>query len=234
MQSRNKLNPFFFILILLLTFCVVKCDKKSTTEPEDRPGPVTDVDGNIYSTVKIGNQWWLKKNLEVTHYRNGDAIPNVTDDSTWANLTTGAYCSYDNDPANAETCGYLYNWYAVNDPRGLAPEGWHVASDSEWVELIDRLGGNEVAGGKLKSTGTTLWEAPNTDATNMSAFSALPGGGRGRSGNFGQMGRQNLFWTSTERSPSSAWGRAMFYNNSGVGRGDSPYRRGQSVRCVRD
>ena len=111
-------------------------------------GTVTDIDGNLYYTVKIGEQWWMLENLRVTHYRNGDAIPNVTDDAEWEGLSTGAYCDYDNDPANVATYGRLYNWYAVGDSRNIAPAGWHVPSDDEWQTLVDYLGGSSVAGGE--------------------------------------------------------------------------------------
>jgi hypothetical protein len=119
------------------------------------PGAVVDIDGNAYHTVTIGNQVWMVENLKVTHYRNGDAIPNVTDGTAWLDLTTGAYCEYDNDVNNVATYGRLYNWYSVNDSRNIAPAGCHVPSDDDWQTLVDYLGGDAVAGGKMKEIGST-------------------------------------------------------------------------------
>ena len=126
----------------------------------------------------------MAENLKVSHYRNGDAIPNVADKAFWASLTSGACCDYDSGTGDAETYGRLYNWYAVNDRRNIAPEGWHVPSDAEWQILIDDLGGDSVAGGKLKEGGTTHWQSPNTGASNETGFSSLPGGFCDRMGFF--------------------------------------------------
>ena len=133
-----------------------------------------DCDGNNYATITIANQVWMAENLRVTHYRNGDAIPNVTDNAAWGALSTGAYCWYNNDQATNEKYGALYNWYTVNDSRGLCPDGWHVPSAAELSTLITYLGGNIVAGGKMKAT-INLWNSPNSDATNISRLSVLPG-----------------------------------------------------------
>jgi uncharacterized protein (TIGR02145 family) len=148
---------------------------KTTTDVETNT--VTDIDGNIYHTVTIGTQVWMVENLKTTKYRNGDPIPNVTGNA-WAALTTGAYCWYNNDAATYKaTYGALYNWYAVADSRNIAPTGWHVPTDAEWTTLTTFLGGESVAGGKLKETGTNHWTSPNTGATNETGFTALPGGG---------------------------------------------------------
>lgn len=133
-------------------------------------------DDKVYKIVKIGNQVWMAENLNTSHYLNGDSIPQVQDKAEWVALTTGAWCYYQNDAENGKTYGKLYNWYAVNDPRGLAPEGWHIPTDAEWIALIDYLGGTNVAGGKMKQIGTVHWISPNLGATNESGFSALPGG----------------------------------------------------------
>ena len=197
-------------------------------------GTVTDIDGNTYQTVKIGEQWWMAENLKVTHYRNGDAIPNVTNDTTWSDLTTSAYCNYNNNSSNATTYGRFYNWYAVNDSRNIAPTGWHVPSDAEWQTLVDYLGGD--AGGKMKETGTTHWNSPNTGATNESGFTALPGGCRfSIGGSFYDMGYYAFFWASTEYGTYYAWSRVLFYYSSSVYRKYYYGKRdGFSVRCVRD
>ncbi len=197
-------------------------------------GTVTDIDGNTYQTVKIGDQWWMAENLKVTHYRNGDPIPNVTGDTEWKYLTTGAYCNYDNDANNATTYGRLYNWYAVNDSRNIAPTGWHVPSDAEWQTLLNYLGGSSTAGGKLKETGTSHWNSPNTGATNESGFSALPGGCRVRNGGYTNMGDYANFWSSTECSSASGWPRALSYGSSGVRRQYPDGQVGFSIRCMRD
>lgn len=199
------------------------------------PVTVTDIDGNVYQTVTIGTQVWMEENLKVTHYRNGDSIPNVTDGAAWSTLTTGAYCEYNTDSANVPTYGRLYNWYAVADSRNIAPVGWHVATDSEWQTLSDSLGGDLVAGGKLKEAGTAQWNSPNTGATNESGFSALPGGYRYfGSGTYFTMGNYASFWSSTEYSSSYAWGLFLGYDNLGITRGGYVKGYGFSVRCVRD
>jgi uncharacterized protein (TIGR02145 family) len=201
--------------------------------------PMTDIDGNVYQTITIGTQVWMAENLKVTHYRNGNAIPNVTGNSEWSNLTTGAYCNYDNDVNNATTYGRLYNWYAVSDSRNIAPEGWHVPSDAEWQTLVDHLGGTEVAGGTMKTPGTIeggdgLWHSPNTGATNESGFSALPGGYRIGGGSFTLLGLNAGFWSSTEAYGYVAWTRFLGYLNSQADRHDLHKLTGFSVRCVRD
>ena len=196
--------------------------------------PVTDVDGNIYQTVTIGNQVWMAENLKVTHYRNGDPIPHVTDFSTWASLSTGAHCAYNNDSALVADYSRLYNWYAVNDSRNIAPEGWHVATDAEWQALIDYLGGLVVAGGKMKETGLAHWSSPNAGATNSSGFTALPGGYRRNDGNFVSKGDYAYFWSSTEYNSGYALFRALYYLDSQIHRYYFPNLDGFSVRCVRD
>jgi uncharacterized protein (TIGR02145 family) len=159
------------------------------------PGPtVKDYDGNIYQTVKIGKQIWMVGNLQVTHYNNGDAIPNVTDQTTWNGLTTGALCAYNNDQTNVKTYGYLYNYYVISDPRGICPAGWHVPSLAEFETLSQTVGGN---GGALKEAGTTHWGAPNTGATNSSGFTALPAGERLNSG-FCSFGNGAGWWSITQ------------------------------------
>jgi uncharacterized protein (TIGR02145 family) len=150
--------------------------------------------------VTIGTQTWMNKNLQSPTYRNGDIIPEVQNQTTWDSLTTGAWCYYNNDPANGDIYGKLYNWYAVNDPRGLAPNGWHVPSRTEWTTLVSFLGGTSVAGGAMKSTGTTRWNSPNTGATNSSGFTGLPGGYKywNNVDNFSQITLNGLWWSSTE------------------------------------
>jgi uncharacterized protein (TIGR02145 family) len=195
---------------------------------------VTDIDGNVYHTVTIGTQTWMVENLKTTKYRNGELIPNVA--GSWASLVTGAYSWYNNDVANKAVYGGYYNWYAVADSRNIAPAGWHVPSDSEWTTLTDYLGGPSVAGGKLKEAGTAHWLTPNTDATNSSGFTALPGGYRYYyDGTFNNVGSDGNWWSSTAGDATYAWGRYLFYYNAGVHRGYYGYLQiGLSVRCVQD
>ncbi len=215
----------FVIKMLLpcfLLFVFLSCEKNST---------VTDIDGNVYKTVQIEDQIWMAENLKVTHYRNGDAIPNFTDAAIeW--VIPGAYCNYDKDANNATTYGRLYNWYAVNDSRNIAPEGWHVPSDAEWKTLLNYLGGDDVAGGKMKETGTAHWNSPNTGATNESGFSALPGGAHDYNSYYESMGTNAGFWSSTEYDSGNAWYQVLSHNYSEVHRSDYDKRNGFSVRCV--
>lgn len=198
---------------------------------------VADMDGNVYRTVKIGNQWWTAENIRTEHYRNGDPIPNVTDNSSWGALSTGAYCDYDNNTSVASTYGHLYNWYAVTDSRDFAPAGWHVPTDTEWQTLVEYLGGWLVAGGKMKEDGTTHWTSPNIGATNESGFSALPGCGRNYDGSLdsmGILGMEARFWSASEGGPDGAWERGLGFDHSGVSRYYYHNRHGFSVRLIRD
>ncbi len=195
---------------------------------------VTDYDGNIYDTVVIGTQTWMKQNLKVTHYRNGDAIPNVTDNTAWSNLATGAYADYNNTPSNSTTYGRLYNWYTVVDTRNLCPTGWHVPSDAEWTTLTNYLGGESIAGGKLKEAGTTHWNSPNTAATNETGFTALPAGYRVGNGTYNYFGKYGYWWSSTEGNTAYAWTRLVYYYFSGASRNYDGKTYGFSVRCLRD
>ncbi len=188
-----------------------------------------------YPIVGICCQSWVTKNLDVASYRNGDPIPKVTDNAAWAALTTGAWCYYNNDSTTyAVTYGKLYNWYAVNDPRGLAPMGWHIPTDFEWTNLSNCLGGDAAAGGAMKETGTTHWTSPNTGATNISGFTGLPGGSRNLGGSFGLVGNYGYWWSSTETDTPSAWTRLLAYTNGGITRGTASKPYGYSVRCLRD
>ena len=184
--------------------------------------------------IVIGTQQWMRENLDVLTYRNGDIIPQVTDPTAWAALTTGAWCYYNNDVANGAIYGKLYNWYAVNDPRGLAPTGWHVPTDDEWTTLTTRLGGTTVAGGKMKVAGTTSWTTPNTGATNESGFAGLPGGFRSTNGSFYDVGSFGYWWSSTEDYATYAWLRDLLYINGVIDRASGSKRDGFSVRCLRD
>ena len=196
---------------------------------------VTDIDGNVYETAAIGNQVWMAENLKVTHYRDGTEITPVTDITAWTKLSTEAYCYYDNNSSNGDTYGALYNWYAVSDSRNIAPAGWHVPTDEEWQTLVDYLGGSGVAGGKMKETGKTHWDYPNTGATNESGFSALPGGYRNlANGHYYNVGSSGYFWSAPEYTRTDGWDRLLTYNHSDVYRHITNKKEGLSVRLVRD
>ena len=200
---------------------------------------MTDIDGNKYKVVKIGDQYWMKENLKVTHYRNGDVIPNISDSLQWSKLTMGAYCNYNNDPNNVDTYGRLYNWYAVNDNRNIAPEGWHVANDADLHFLINSLGGRSIAGNKMKTQGTTtkgngLWFGYNDYATNESGFSALPGGGRGHHSGFARLGKMGIFWSASEFERRFASSYVTLSADSSLIRDRLEKNFGCSVRCVKD
>jgi uncharacterized protein (TIGR02145 family) len=230
-------------LVLLLA---ISCKKENSTNQSSSisgnssmSDDITDINAPA-NIVKIGTQVWMKSNLNVSRYRNGDPIPEVKDRSKWDTLTTGAWCWYKNDSTNGPIYGRLYNWYAVNDPRGLAPAGWHVSSDSEWTMLTRFLGGDSVAGGKMKLTGTLeagtgLWYAPNTDATNTSGFTGLPGGYRNnRDGSFYGIGVYGSWWSSTARGPHGSWRWELFYDHGYDYRYSLFWECGFSVRCVKD
>ncbi len=185
-------------------------------------------------TIQIGTQKWMSKNLDVAFYRNGDPIPQVTDSTAWPGLTTGAWCYNNNDPIQGNKYGKLYNWYAVNDPRGLAPQGWHIPSDAEWTTLETTLGGSSVAGGKMKEPGTLNWTTPNTGADNSSGFAGLPGGDRNSVGEFGYVGFAGNWWSSTESSSTFAWNRSLDFNVGTLLRLSNFKQNGFSVRCLRD
>jgi len=197
-------------------------------------GTVTDIDGNVYKTITIGAQTWMAENLKTTKYKSDTSIPLVTNSIVWDGLNTPAYCWYDNNQAAfGNTYGALYNWYAVNTGN-LCPAGWHIPSDAEWTTLTDFLGGESVAGGKLKETGTTHWQEINTDATNESGFTALPGGYRNLNETFNFVGINGNWWTSTEENSTIAWSRYMYHGYSGVLSSYYSESYGYSVRCVRD
>ena len=192
--------------------------------------------------VRIGNQVWTTKNLDVETYRNRDKIPQVQDKNAWANLKTGAWCYYENKGENGTKYGKLYNWYAVNDPRGLAPNGYHIPTDAEWTILTDYLGGKSIAGAKMKSTSGWIEDG---NGTNSSGFSGLPGGSRYTNGDFYEIGAFGYWWSSSEDDPNYAWGHYLgIYNNLmnesrtqaalQVSRMYHFKKNGFYVRCIKD
>jgi uncharacterized protein (TIGR02145 family) len=198
----------------------------------------------LSTDVLIGTQLWTNRNLDVETYRDGTPIPQVTDTTAWAALTTGAWCYYANNTANGVVYGKLYNWYAVAGidgsgiPRILAPLGYHVPTDAEWTTLTTYLGGESVAGGKMKATGTSLWTSPNTGATNESGFTGLGGGDRYNSGTDFNLGLLGFWWSSSEIDTANAWYRYLSYNLGSAGRFNASYsynkKLGLSVRLIKD
>jgi len=224
------------VFLMFISSCY-KADKNSIINPPINPTNVpdtlTDFDGNVYHTVIIGTQVWLKENLRVTHYRNGDPIKNETNNQKWITLTTGAYCNFDNDTNSIIGYGRLYNWHAVHDTRDIAPSGCRVATDEDWKTLVNFIGGVDTAGGKLKEIGNTHWFSPNTGATNSSGFTALPAGCRTHDGSYTERGYYAYWWTSTEFSDNSgAWGRRIDYNFKRVQLMAMLKYYGLSIRCV--
>ena len=217
------------------------CQYSSPTPPTTNGAGVTDNDGNSYETVIIGNQEWMAENLRTTTYANGDPILHVIADTQWINLAnteTAAWSHYNNDSQYENPYGKLYNWYTVADPRNVCPTGWHVPTDAEWTILTDFLGGETIAGGKMKTTGTIeggdgLWTEPNTDATNSSGFSGLPGGKRQILGSFIDVDIFGYWWSSTQAG-GGAYTRYLGNEGGYVIRGGSPANEGLSCRCLKD
>ena len=218
------MKKLIFILFIFSIIC--SCSKKEST-------PIV-ITPTVIPIITIGTQKWMGKNLDVVTYRNGDTIPQVTDAIKWGRLTTGAWCYYNNDAANGIKYGKLYNWYAVNDSRGLAPIGWHMPSDAEWTTISTLLGGEVLAGGKLKELGTLNWQTPNKLATNDVGFSALPGGVRDGSGIFLSIGNDGAWWSATQDKSNFVWVRFLTYSTGNLYRFSNSMTNGFSVRCLRD
>ncbi len=206
-----------------------------TTQPASA-NTVTDIDGNVYNTITIGTQVWMKENLKTTHYRNGDAIPTGLNDASWFTTGSGAYAIYGNNTSNIAVYGKLYNWFAVVDTRNLAPAGWHVPTFTETVTLTSFLGGLSNSGGTLKEAGLTHWNSPNTGATNSSGFSGLPGGNRSNIGLYDFIGFGGYWWTTAEDFPGSvtAEARGLFANSIETAQISGSKNYGLSIRCIKD
>ena len=215
-------------LLLLFSTAYKKVEQKNT---------VTDYDGNVYHTIKIGTQVWMLENLKTTHYRNGDAIIHAPGDKEWSGIELGAYCNYDNDPENAKIYGRLYNKAAVTDSRNIAPAGWHVPTTAEWKILQDYLGGAKISGGKLKEEGTKHWAFPNKGASNSSGFTAVPGGMRFRNGVFGSLGFVSYMWSAGPKrldGTDSPWFRLVTSSEQSINHSDYSEATGFSVRLIQD
>jgi len=231
-------NSLVVLIGMLLVFS--SCSKDVTDGFQPCPGMpfVVDIDSNEYSAVQIGTQCWITSNLKVCRYRNGDSILTQLSNEQWSSTKSGAFAIFSNDEKNDSLYGKLYNWYAVSDSRGLCPAGWHVPTDNEWSALITHLGGESVAGGKMKSTDTQPleggWNSPNVGATNTSGFTGLPGGYRVSGGQYYDLRDFGNWWSSTSEGSNFAQGRYLHDNNKNSYRGQFGQNLGFSVRCVRD
>jgi uncharacterized protein (TIGR02145 family) len=229
----------------------------TTSVPAFSPcgAPISDIDGNVYNTVLIGAQCWTKENLRVRRYNNGTSIlfdangGSGGSSSTWSNLTIGAHTIYANDststPSNRTKYGYLYNWYAAKgiyttgtivstDTLNICPSGWHVPTDTEWTTLTTELGGESVAGGKMKSIGTAYWSSQSAGTDNSSGFSALPGGYRIKDGSFNNLRNSAAFWRATEVDANNAWSSRLEHNSNNVSKNSYEKQYGASIRCLKD
>ncbi len=195
---------------------------------------ITDVDGNVYRTVTIGDQVWMAENLKTTKLRDGTAIANVTSDEAWKTASTPAYCLYDNESSNKKTYGALYNWFCVQTNK-ICPAGWHIPTQAEYDILGKFLGGRPEAGGQLKESGTANWFPPNTGGTNSSGFTGLPAGFRMAHGPFASIGRLTHFWTSTQYRGYDSYSVKLEYNMKELGvTSNTANVHGMSIRCIKD
>jgi len=234
MKKKNRILVYPLMILGVVLIFASGCKKDSSNDNQVSGETVKDIDGNVYHTVKIHEQTWMVENLRTTHLNDGNntEIPNIID-NTWGGLTTSAYCWYNNEISNKATYGALYNWYAVNSGK-LCPTGWKVPSDDDWNTLISNLGGDTLAGGRLKEAGTAHWMSPNTGADNSSGFTALPGGSHYTNGLFYYNGKYGWFWSSTESSATEAWHVYMNYNTSIISRTPGNKSIGFSVRCIKE
>jgi uncharacterized protein (TIGR02145 family) len=249
MKKKNRILIYSLAIVGVFLMLANSCKKSDDTNDPTQDGTtVTDIDGNGYHTVTIGTQVWMVENLKTTKYRNGDAIPNVTDGTAWSKLTTGAYCNYNNVITNGNKYGKLYNWFAVNDSRNIAPHGWHVPSETEWEMLYEYVFANPGTSGNVAKAlaAKSDWVASaevgsiGNDLTknNSSGFTALPGSLRGGLGPFGGGGIGGVAnWWSSSQGKNSQCGLAyvMFYSYSDVNVYDDYAKsNGYSVRCIKD
>ncbi len=233
MKTKSLVYQLFVLCSLTVIFTACKEDEEEPTD--SNVGTVSDSDGNSYSTIKIGNQWWMSENLKTTSFRNGEDVPKVAGSGAWASTGEAAYCYFENDSVNAEDYGCLYNWHATVDGRKICPDGWHVPNDDNWTTLMEFLGGEQVAGGKLKQTGTEYWNSPNADATNESGFNALPGGTRSpMSGFFAGLGTTGSWWSTSVQNAEYSYVWGLTSSNGFAAHYDLKKNSGLSVRCVKD
>jgi uncharacterized protein (TIGR02145 family) len=223
-----RISSYTIILVALVTLGM-SCNKK-----DNPPDPVTDIEGNIYKTVRIGDQVWMSENLKTSTFSDGTEIPDVTDAIAWNELTTQGLCWYNNEEvSNRDTYGALYNYYSVISGK-LCPEGWHIPSRDDWQQLRNVLGDTLTGGGKLKEVGTLHWKTPNTGADNSTGFSALPSGIRYFDGTFNSVSYFTSFWSSTEYNDNKGWYLSLYFSDAIAGMNKSSKKNGFSVRCIMD
>lgn len=227
--------------LIILILIVVLFSKKINAQS----GTVSDIDGNVYKTIQIGNQIWMAENLKTTKFNNGKPIPKTADKANWKGLMSGGVCFYEDNSINGKTYGALYNWHAVRSQK-VCPTDWHVPSDGEWDTLALSLGGTKIGatrreeveileiGGKLKATDSTYWQYPNTGANDETGFSALAGGYRTSGGEFDLMGKSGYWWSSTISNSYGSFCRFLNFNNSSFNRINLSKTYGFSVRCIKN
>lgn len=219
----------FTLLPVALLLLVSACNK--TDGP---PSPITDIEGNIYKSVRLGDQIWMAENLRTSTFADGTAIPGVADSIVWGSLETPGFCWYNNDEtSNKDTYGALYNYYCVISGK-LCPSGWHAPSRDEWQKLRDFLGDSLTDGGRLKEEGTKHWRTPNTGAVDDAGFTALPGGIRYFEGTFSSLSYYTAFWSSTEADIAKGWYFGLYYNDAMAEINRISKKNGFSVRCLKD
>ena len=231
MKNKNLIFNFPYLCLFILLTLLIQChDDELTNE-------VVDKDGNVYKTIKIGEQTWIAENLKTITYRNGDPIPLIKDNLKWHSQINGACCYYNNDSILGKDYGVLYNYYAIQDPRNIAPQGYHVATDEDWTKLSNFIGGLSTAGGKLKEIGFVHWLTPNSGATNEIGFNCRGGGYRDISGSFAGLGMFCAFWNGTEFVAGQAINRIIYSNDTQMTREISNLGingAGGYVRIVKD
>jgi len=240
------MNNYKILIVMSCIILITSCDENSTLIENTPDNVITDIDGNEYKIIKISDQWWMAENLKVTRYNNGDSILNLTNAEDWENSSSGSVCSYNNYGYTPDVYGRLYNWYAIEDSRKIAPNGWHIPSDSEWKELEINLGMSQSEvdengyrgigiGGKLKSDGIQ-WVSPNVGATDSVGFSALGSGLRVPNGSFVALLFSGIFWTSSEYEFYNSYAiyRGLYYDTSAIERSVDYKQYGFSIRCVKD
>lgn len=223
---------FILSLVVLTAFLIASCD--TVLQEAKKLYNKNEKSNVIKSDVTIGGQIWMAENLNADKFRNGDPIPQAKTESEWkaySQAREAAWCYYDKKDENGTTYGKLYNWYAVNDARGLAPLGYHIPTDAEWKMLIDFLGGHEISGPKLKST--EGWDS-NKNGTNSSGFSGLPGGSCYFNGTFVDIGKSGYWWSATDNGSANAWFCTFPYGDGLVSRNSGSKGKGLSVRCLKD
>jgi uncharacterized protein (TIGR02145 family) len=263
-KKSNIIMFYSFSLTIIITFLLFSCKKEENsniknqiTEPEiidkrinainfsssiksiGQPGNgITDIEGNVYKTVIIENQEWMAENLKVTKYNDGTDIKIERNSINWSTNNQPTYCFFNNDSTYISKYGIFYNWYVIKEDenmnKNICPTGWHVPSEKEWNILINYLGGETVAGGKLKEIQLSSWNQTSESTTNTSLFTALPSGYRNNGGNFGSIGNYGYWWTSTELNSIDAYYKGLYSNSESISTSNSNKKLGLSIRCIKD